>query len=50
VLLVAADAPKYFATVEVAAFYENREWLDKATKAIASHWRKKNARNTRRHG
>jgi len=42
----APNAPKYFAAMEIAAHSENREWLEKATKAISGHWRKKNARNT----
>ena len=40
----APNAPKYFAAVEIAALGDNAEWLTKATKAIASHWRKKNGR------
>jgi len=37
------NAPKYFAAIEVKAFTENREWLDRSTKAITSHWKRKNA-------
>jgi len=44
----APNAPKYFAAVEITAFAENKEWLDRATKALTSHWRKKNGRKTLR--
>jgi len=40
----ATNAPKYFAAAEVAALAESREWLEKATKAIAGRWRAKNAK------
>src|ERR1700722_17550698 len=39
----APNAPKYFAAIEVKAFSEDRDWLDRATKAITSHWKRKNA-------
>lgn len=41
----AANAPKFFAASEIASLAENREWLEKATKAISGHWREKNARS-----
>src|SRR5580698_2258582 len=40
----AANAPKYFATVEILSCAENREWLSNATKALAKHWATKNSR------
>jgi len=40
----APNAPKYFSTLDILALGENRDWLDKATKAISSHWREKNSR------
>src|SRR5438309_10914228 len=40
----AANAPKYFASVEVAANAENPQWLAEATKALAKHWLRKNQR------
>jgi hypothetical protein len=40
----APNAPKYFASVEVAANAENPEWLAKATQALARHWFVKNRR------
>jgi hypothetical protein len=40
----AANAPKYFATVDVIARSEDRDWLSDATKAISKHWLSKNAR------
>src|SRR5262249_20680490 len=40
----APNAPKYFASVEVAANAENPEWLAQATRALARHWLTKNRR------
>ena len=40
----APNAPKYFSAFDILALAENREWLDKATKAISAHWREKNSR------
>src|SRR5205823_2050156 len=40
----APNAPKYFASVEVAANAENLEWLSQATRALAKHWLAKNKR------
>jgi hypothetical protein len=40
----ALNSPKYFATVDIAARAENREWLSAATKVIAKHWQSKNRR------
>jgi hypothetical protein len=40
----ARNAPKYFASVEIAANAENPEWLAKATKTLAKYWQYKNAR------
>lgn len=38
----AANAPKYFAAVDVQECAQNRTWLDQATKTLAKHWLKKN--------
>jgi hypothetical protein len=40
----AANAPKYFAAVEVAERAANPEWLSQATKALARYWQRKNQR------
>ena len=40
----APNAPKYFSARDILALAENRDWLDKATKAISNHWREKNSR------
>jgi hypothetical protein len=40
----ASNAPKYFASVEVAANAENPEWLSQATRVLARHWLAKNNR------
>jgi hypothetical protein len=42
----AANAPKLFAAVEITALAEDKGWLDKATRAMAAHWRSKNARKS----
>jgi hypothetical protein len=38
----AVNGHKFFCAVEVAALSENRDWLDKATRAVARHWRDRN--------
>jgi hypothetical protein len=40
----AANAPKYFAAVEVAERASNPEWLTQATKVLAKYWQRKNQR------
>jgi len=40
----APNAPKYFASVDILAAAENREWLSQATKALSKHWHDKNDR------
>jgi hypothetical protein len=40
----APNAPKYFATVDVIAAAQDREWLSQATRGLARHWRIKNSR------
>jgi hypothetical protein len=47
----AANAPKYFAAVEVEALARNRDWLAQATKALAKYWVGKNhGKKTGLHG
>jgi len=38
----AANGHKFFSAVEISAFSENRPWLDKATRAVAKHWKDRN--------
>ena len=45
----APNAPKYFATVDVVAAAQDREWLSQATRALARHWRIKNSRKRSAH-
>src|SRR5438128_10758100 len=40
----AANAPKYFAAVEIVAHAADSEWLSKATRVLAKHWQWKNQR------
>ena len=41
----APNAPKWFAAVEVIGLATDRDWLHKATKEIAKHWRNKRERH-----
>jgi hypothetical protein len=38
----APNAPKYFAAVEILALAQDRDWLERATKALARFWLDKN--------
>ena len=38
----AANGHKFFCTAEISALSQNREWLDKATRAVAKHWKDRN--------
>jgi hypothetical protein len=38
----APNSIRYFAAVEIDRLREDREWLDKATRAIGRHWQEKN--------
>jgi hypothetical protein len=38
----AQNGHKFFCTTEVSTLAENREWLDKATRAVARHWKDRN--------
>lgn len=40
----APNAPKYFASAQVANLADDAEWLGKATRAVAAHWQKKNSK------
>ncbi len=37
-----ANTPKFFATESLAALKDNQKWLEKATDAISTYWRRKN--------
>jgi hypothetical protein len=37
-----ANTPKFFATESLAALRDNQKWLEKATDAISTYWRRKN--------
>jgi hypothetical protein len=41
-----ANAPKFFAAVEIAALAADKGWLDRATRAMAAHWKGKNKRKS----
>ena len=43
----AANAPKWFAAVEVIRLATDREWLNKATREVAKYWRYKRERRGR---
>jgi len=38
----AHNGHKFFCAVEISALSQNREWLDKATRAVAKHWKARN--------
>jgi hypothetical protein len=38
----ASNGHKFFSAVEISALSENRDWLDKATRAVARHWKDRN--------
>jgi hypothetical protein len=38
----AANGHKFFSAVEISALSQDREWLDKATRAVAKHWKERN--------
>ena len=40
----APNAPKFFASVEIASLAQDRDWLAQATRTIARHWLNKNNR------
>lgn len=44
----AANGHKFFATAEILELSENREWLDKATRAISKHWQARNRKSGER--
>jgi hypothetical protein len=37
------SAPKFFAGCEIETCARDPQWLDKATRAVTQHWRRKNA-------
>ena len=38
----APNGHKFFSAVEISALSENREWLDKTTRAVAKCWKDRN--------
>jgi hypothetical protein len=44
----AANSIRYFATVFIFQLSQDPEWLDKATRIISQHWRKKNQKVRRK--
>lgn len=38
----AANGHKFFSSSEITALSGNREWLDKATRIVAKHWKDRN--------
>jgi hypothetical protein len=41
----AQNATKWFSAVEVLQLAADREWLDRATKRIGEHWKRKRIRS-----
>jgi hypothetical protein len=44
----APNGHKFFCTQEITALSENRDWLDKATRAVARHWKDRNVADAQR--
>jgi hypothetical protein len=44
------NSQKVFAAATIQALFEDVEWVDKATKALAKHWKDQNDQKTRKHG
>ena len=40
----AQNGHKFFCSKEIMELSENRDWLDKATRAVARHWRERNSK------
>jgi hypothetical protein len=40
----APNAPKYFASVDILAAAQDREWLSQATRSLSKYWQGKNQR------
>ena len=38
----AQNGHKFFCTTEILELSQNRDWLDKATRAVAKHWQERN--------
>ena len=38
----ASNGHKFFSSEEISVLSQDREWLDKATRAVARHWKEKN--------
>lgn len=45
----AANAPKWFATIELIRLATDEQWLHKATKVVAKYWRQKRERRSTVH-
>ena len=45
-----ASGSKYFATVELKALREDSRWLARASDAIVTHWKRKNAGRAEENG
>ncbi|MCW5555984.1 MAG: hypothetical protein KIS67_27970 [Verrucomicrobiae bacterium] len=42
----APNGHKFFSALEISSLSENREWLDKATRTVAKHWRDRNSNSS----
>ncbi len=43
----APNGEKYFAKVDLENFKQDKDWLSKATLAVALHWQERNARKSK---
>ncbi len=42
----APNGHKFFSALEISSLSENREWLDKATRTVAKHWKDRNSNSS----
>lgn len=42
----ATNGHKFFSALEISSLSENREWLDKATRTVAKHWKDRNSNSS----
>jgi hypothetical protein len=42
----APNGHKYFASAEILALAQDRQWLDKATRVVSRHWQERNRKTS----
>jgi hypothetical protein len=44
----APNGPKYFASIDIIALAQDKEWLSKATRALTKKWQERNIKKVRK--